>query len=85
MTDSKHDSEISDDDVDDLAAPEVRSSSGLYSIAAPLTEVADRGRRMREAEDAEVRGENVWIVFHLPDGTTVEQEVRLLLGCASGS
>ena len=75
MTDSKHDSEVSDDDIDDLPAAEAKAGSGMYTIAAPLSEVAATGRRLREAEVEEIRGENVVVVFRLPDGSALEQSV----------
>ena len=46
-------------------------------MSAGMGQVTETGRKMREAEDAEVRGEDAIVVFHIPDAAPIEHVVRV--------
>jgi hypothetical protein len=71
---------MSDDDDsggDDAPVRECKES-GVHSIAVPLTAVAESGRKLKEDEEAGLRGEDVRVVFTLPDASVMESTVSAL-------
>lgn len=68
-------------DEDDVVEPSARSApdGAVFSLGSELVRVNESGRRMKEEEDAVERGDAVSVTFTLPDGSSLEQSVRIWL------